>query len=169
MASSGGEGSVRERERARGGREREKLGLLYSERGRGEGTGGENDRPWPLTTINGAVKERTWGRERRSRGSGFWLEGRWTGADTEGRGVRHGRPGAQRGMGEQSDGAGGRKERREEERGPGGPHLAVRGREGEMGRDQLGLSGPIRVRFSFPFFSFYFLFFSFLSYLKIYF
>jgi hypothetical protein len=167
MASSGGEGSVRERERARGGREREKLGLLYSERGRGEGTGGENDRPWPLTTINGAVKERTWGRERRSRGSGFWLEGRWTGADTEGRGVRHGRPGAQRGMGEQSDGAGGRKERREEERGPGGPHLAVRGREGEMGRDQLGLSGPIRVRFSFPFFSFYFLFFSFLFYLKI--
>jgi hypothetical protein len=62
------------------------------------------------------------------------------------RGGRRARPGrtartprgAGSGMGEQSDYAGGRKERREEERGPGGPHLAVRGRGGE---GTLGAAG----------------------------
>jgi hypothetical protein len=99
------------------------------------------------------LRRRTWGRERSSHGGSFRLEGRWTGAA---RARAHGVAWAR--ATEQSGGAGGRKERREEERGPGGPHLAVRGRGREMGRGRLGLSGPVRVRFSFPFF--YFIFFS---------
>jgi hypothetical protein len=97
------------------------------------------------------LRRRAWGRERRSRGVGFRLEGRRTGA-ARARALGA----AQARATEQSGGAGGRKERREEERGPGGSHLAVRGRGGEMGRGRLGLSGLVRVRFSFPFFLFLF-------------
>jgi hypothetical protein len=86
----GREESVRERELGEG--ERESSGLLLSERGRGGGTGGRNDRPWPLMGINGMVN----GGGRSGNNDVGFRRGRRTGADDEGRGSaevgpRHGR------------------------------------------------------------------------------
>jgi hypothetical protein len=133
--------SARVRGRARGGREGRGSAFYRERGGEGESPGGEGGRP----TINGAIRERTWGRERET-GGGFRL-GRRTGAGAM-RWQRHGRE--KRGRGE---------------RGPRwGP--PVREREGRRvrARDRLGPSGAeMAGRLGFLSF-FLFLFFSILKY-----
>jgi hypothetical protein len=101
---------ARKREKARGGRERGRSSTFYRAREGEERTpGGEGGRP----PIDGAIRD-------------VGEEG-----EREGRDISGSRGGLAWGAG---------KVRREgEERGgQGGPHLAVTGRGGEMGRDRLG-------------------------------
>jgi hypothetical protein len=147
---SKGERRACERESSR--RERRKgLDLLLREGRRGKVAGGE--RP----AINDAIRERTWGRERRN-GRRFpaagEASGHGQGAEEPGAGrvQAQARPGRRRLAA--MTGEGGR-----ERRGPGGPHLVVRGRRG-MGVRRLGPIRPVsvRLRVSGSFLFFFFLF-----------
>jgi hypothetical protein len=85
-----------------------------------------------MVAINGAIRERTWGRREREGRGGFWL-GRRTGAERGARGARARR----------SAGAGKERREGEEKGGPGGPHLAVRGSgRGNGARPAGSLVGP---------------------------
>jgi hypothetical protein len=115
---------ARERESSR--REREGEARPFIERERERVPGGEVGR----SAINGAIRERTWGRMERERVAAVSGSrgGRARGAGSTGHGTR-----SRRG------GDAGKVRREGEERGvPGGPHLALRGRGGEMGRGRLG-------------------------------
>jgi hypothetical protein len=66
-----GEGA-RERGKARGGREG-RGSAFYRERGERESRRGERESSRPsMTVINGAIRERTWGRREREGRGGFW-------------------------------------------------------------------------------------------------
>jgi hypothetical protein len=135
---------AREREQARGGRERSGCPIYRGEEGRGEGAGGEKTARRRLqSTINGGIitinGERKWG-------GGFWLLGN----DARGQGRVHGCTwsgavlGAMaRGCGEGPGGVGRRKGGEEREGRPGwGLPVGERKGEGERAAGRLGLNGP---------------------------
>jgi hypothetical protein len=129
-ALSKGERRAWERERARG--------VRGERRGCQGGTTNLQRHHW--RRFSSLIGEGTWGRERRSRGSGFWLEGRQTGA------ARTPRSGAWRGWARGRSGSRhGRARRRrrgqgegEGPRGPDGWVPPVSEREGGMGARLMG-------------------------------
>jgi hypothetical protein len=157
----GREESMRERERARGGRDEGAQGFYRARgerRGRQGGSADLQRHQW--RRFSPLIGEGMWGRERRSHGGDFQLKGRRTGADAEG-------PGAARfGAGSVGVECGRARWRRRgqgqgEERGHGwAPSVSERGEGVGRGWAPNGPVWPARVRV-FLFFSF------FLFYLKI--